>query len=211
MRPLLILLVSLFCPFAAAATSSAREQVQQGLVAYDLGRFPEALERFSEAYRLDPRPAFLFNIAQCHRHLGHWEKAAFFYRRYRSHFAGSAHDAMIVELIAEVEQKLAEAPNAPGAIAARVLMGADEMADGPRHARGFANAASTPTAAHLDALPSSAAAAIPAEVIRTDDPLTQRWWFWAAIGTAAVAAGAGVYAATAPDPRSSTLGTMDFR
>lgn len=211
MRPLLILVLSLICPLAIAATSSAREQVQQGLVAYDLGRFPEALEKFSEAYRLDPRPAFLFNIAQCHRHLGQWEKAAFFYRRYRSHFAGSAHDAMIVDLIAEMEQKLAEAPNAPGAIAARVLMGTGDAADGARRVRAFESAVSAAGAPQLAALPSSGPAAIPANVIRTDDPLTQRWWFWAAVGTAAVAAGAGVYAATAPGPRSSTLGTMDFR
>src|SRR5438874_2068998 len=50
--------------------------------AYDLGQFDEALRDFSEAYRLKPLPGILFNLAQCHRQMRSYERAAFFYRRY---------------------------------------------------------------------------------------------------------------------------------
>ncbi len=48
----------------------AREAYQAASQHYDLGEFQQALELFKEAYRNYEEPAFLFNIAQCHRALG---------------------------------------------------------------------------------------------------------------------------------------------
>ncbi len=105
------------------AETRARQYFAEGTVAYDLGEFQKALQAYSEAYRLAPRPALLFNVAQCHRQLGQYERAAFFYRRYL-HLAGQdAADAGLArELLAEVETKasrkgerLASAPRASDA------------------------------------------------------------------------------------------------
>src|SRR4051794_24258540 len=49
---------------------------------YALGRFEEALKHFERAFELKPLPEFLFNIGQCHRNLGHWERANFFFQGY---------------------------------------------------------------------------------------------------------------------------------
>ncbi len=91
------------------AETRARQHFAEGTVAYDLGEFPKALQAYSEAYRLAPRPALLFNVAQCHRQLGQYERAAFFYRRFL-HLSGqdAANAGLARELLAEVETRAAE-------------------------------------------------------------------------------------------------------
>src|SRR3954467_1330851 len=110
---LLLLLACLSLPAFAAKDSKAeaREQVARALKAYDLGYFTDALAAYSEAYRLDARPAFLFNIAQCHRQLNEPERSAFFFKRYLSYFPeGKAPNEKVVkDLIAEMEAKVAAA------------------------------------------------------------------------------------------------------
>ena len=67
---------------ADEAAEAARAAYQQGIQHYNLAEFEEALKAFTEAYRKKPDPVFLFNIAQCHRHLGRFQDAAFAFRRY---------------------------------------------------------------------------------------------------------------------------------
>ncbi|MCY1017282.1 tetratricopeptide repeat protein [Pyxidicoccus sp. MSG2] len=75
---------------------------------YDLGNFNDALSGYSEAYRLVPEPALLFNIGQCHRQLGQYERAAFFYRRYLALDPESPDAPLVNELIQTMEAKQAE-------------------------------------------------------------------------------------------------------
>ncbi len=83
-----VALVGLLASSAALARPPGKDEVQakaryaeaQGL--YDTGQFEEALQGYSDAYELKPLPGFLFNIGQCHRQLGNWERARFFYKRY---------------------------------------------------------------------------------------------------------------------------------
>ena len=73
---------------AAEASASVQAEFQQGENAYNLGHFEESRLAFERAYQLDPLPAILFNIGQCYRQLGAYDRAAFFYQRYleaRSH------------------------------------------------------------------------------------------------------------------------------
>lgn len=48
---------------ASAAEAEARALFEAGSVAFNQGRFEDALERFEQAYRLSHRPALLYNIA----------------------------------------------------------------------------------------------------------------------------------------------------
>ncbi len=80
---------------------------------YDLGNFEGALGGYSEAYRLHPAPALLFNIGQCHRQLGQYERAAFFYRRYLALEPDSPDAPLVTQLIQQMEAKQAEAPQSP--------------------------------------------------------------------------------------------------
>jgi tetratricopeptide (TPR) repeat protein len=95
------------------ADKLAKQKFQEGQTAYDVGQFDEALTAYTEAYKLKALPAFLFNIAQCHRQLKNWERAAFFYRRYLKLSPNAPNADQTRELLAEVEKRAAEAPSSP--------------------------------------------------------------------------------------------------
>jgi hypothetical protein len=95
-------------PPSAESEQLARAEFERAQRAYDLGRFETAIGHYSRAYELMPLPAFLFNIAQCHRLLGDYAQAAFFYRRYLD-LAGSPSNAPLTrELLSEMEQRQSE-------------------------------------------------------------------------------------------------------
>lgn len=60
----------------------ARAAFERGRTLYRLTRFDEALTEFAAAYQLLPEPAFLYNIAQCQRELGHDVAAVKAYEQY---------------------------------------------------------------------------------------------------------------------------------
>src|SRR5260370_40929512 len=86
-----------------ATEMRAREQFSAGQAAYANGRYEQALGAFSEAYGLQPVPGFLFNIAQCHRQLGTYERAAVFYQQYLDLSPSSANTATVRALLSEIE------------------------------------------------------------------------------------------------------------
>ncbi len=72
-------------------------------------QFDEALNFYQAAYQLKPLPGFLFNIAQCHRFAGRYEKAIHFYNRYLSS-GSSVHSRTDVEKVLRyVTEKLSQA------------------------------------------------------------------------------------------------------
>jgi tetratricopeptide (TPR) repeat protein len=85
------------------------------MVEYDAGEFDKALEDATRAYELDPRPELLFNLGQCHRALGHWQQAEFFYRgflRQRPDSEARAKVEKLVDKMVAKQQELAP-PAAP--------------------------------------------------------------------------------------------------
>lgn len=193
----------------AAEKAKAKKEYQAAQKQYDLGNFREALTGFSEAYRLDPRPPFLFNIGQCHRMLGEHERAVFFFDRFLSFYPpGKApNDKLVRELLAEEEAKV-KAAQAPPPEAPR--------AEPPPPV------APPPPALEPAPFPSGAAAAPPpppllpkdepVTTVETEGGITSKWWFWTAVGV--VAAGAiagGAIAVAKPQPRGTTLPDGDFR
>ncbi len=193
----------------AADKAKAKAEYQRAQKSYDLGNFKEALTGYSEAYRLDARPAFLFNIGQCHRMLGEHERAVFFFDRFLSFYPpGKApQDKLAHELLAEEEAKL------------KVERATKEEVPPPA-------APTQPVAAPPPALepaPFPVAAPPPAPPLIAPEPaagvehhegsgITSKWWFWAAVGV--VAAGAittGAVLVAKPHPRDTTLPAGDFR
>jgi tetratricopeptide (TPR) repeat protein len=65
-----------------AAVALARRHATQGNANYNLDRFAEALAEYRAAYLTASDPALLYNIAQCHRRLGHRRDALDYYRKY---------------------------------------------------------------------------------------------------------------------------------
>lgn len=213
----------------AAATGDAeraRAAFQDGKQEYDLGHFEKALSRYDEAYRLDPKPAILFNIAQCHRLLGNYERSAFFYRRFLALGDAKGEAKTLAEsLLREVELKQAEVESARKAEReARRLRELEQAraaaaraeAEQARKKKEVTQVAPADAPVRLQG-PSTDAAAPVALNEGSQQPavdsggITKQWWFWTAVGVAAAGVGTGVWFATAPQPSPTTLGTRTLR
>ncbi|HUB05999.1 MAG TPA: protein kinase [Myxococcales bacterium] len=88
---------------------AARSRAEAAQIAYDVGHFGRALELFSLAYEFAPQPSLLFDIAQCHRQLGHAERALFFYRRYLARAPAGADLHQARKLIEKVKEMRSDA------------------------------------------------------------------------------------------------------
>ncbi|HXU83741.1 MAG TPA: hypothetical protein VN914_20245, partial [Polyangia bacterium] len=85
---------------------AARAHFDKAEKAFNLGHFEAALTSYQAAYEALPLPAFLFNIAQCHRNLRNREQAVFFYQRYLSLAPDAPNRPVVEELIAEQKRQL---------------------------------------------------------------------------------------------------------
>lgn len=100
---------------------AARVHFSRGTRLYEVGEYKQALEEFKAAHLAKPDPAFLYNIAQCHRQMGDLEQTSIMYGRYLAANPGAKNRAEVEARIAEIEEALAaakqkstaEAANAP--------------------------------------------------------------------------------------------------
>ena len=104
-------------PPPSEAEILARTEFNLAQREYDLGRFSSAIAHYSKSYEAMRLPELLFNIAQCHRHLGQYDKAAFFYRRYLDLSGTPPNASLTRELLAEMEQRVKEKTDAERALA----------------------------------------------------------------------------------------------
>jgi tetratricopeptide (TPR) repeat protein len=65
------------------AIARAQEYFEKGKVAFQLGKFEEAIVWFEKAYEETQYPDFLLNIAQSYKQLHRCDKAIFFYKQYK--------------------------------------------------------------------------------------------------------------------------------
>jgi tetratricopeptide (TPR) repeat protein len=185
----------------------ARALFKEGQTAYDIGQFARALDLYAEAYKARPLPGFLFNIAQCHRQLGNFKEAGFFFGRF---IDNSKPETANVELARELaldmnrREKLAED--------AEEKRRAEE-------ATAAARAADAPLAANLDPSQPNPLLPPPPPPPIEEPPVYQKGWFWGVVlGGAALVAGGVVAAVVANQPRvlaytptSTTLPDIDAR
>jgi tetratricopeptide (TPR) repeat protein len=167
---------------ALAAPSRKEIQARQEFAA---GRYAAALELFAELYAQTLHPTYLRNIGRCHQELGDPDKAIGSFRQYlaKAHDLKPAERQEIEGFIGEMEalkRKREEAarpappPPPPVSLAAR----------------------------NPDPSPPPAMVAMPAQPEAESTPVYGRWWFWALVGGAVVAGGAGLWA-------SGALGSKD--
>ena len=91
---------------ANPALDEAKKLTAKASIEYDVGHFDQALELYTKAYERYPKPALLFDIGQCHRQLGHHERAVFFFQGYLRGQPEAANREMVEKFIAESQQKL---------------------------------------------------------------------------------------------------------
>ncbi len=61
---------------------AAKKAFGEGKALYDEGKFPEAVEKFKESYRLSTNPLLLYNIGHTLDQAGVKDKALFYYRKF---------------------------------------------------------------------------------------------------------------------------------
>ena len=88
---------------SADLMASAKQHTKQGTAFYNLDRQADALAEYEAAYLAVPDPALLFNIAQCHRKLGHDKEALAFYKTYLRNAPRAANRADVEKRIQEIE------------------------------------------------------------------------------------------------------------
>ena len=199
-----LLLVAIAVGAAAPATAAGagpdrpgRARFEMAETKFNLGRFAEAAVDYQAAYEAEPLPAFLFNIGQCYRNVGDYERAQFYFRRYVELAPRSQNRPDAEHLIAEME-RLGEARGAavtvPAATTAVSLAAPGAAGVGGEAAPAFA--------------PSIARAGDGGETRR---PFYRRPWFW--VGGAAVVAAAAVTVGilATRDDRQPSLRTIDAR
>lgn len=208
--PLLIALSA--APAPDDATESARAHFSEGVTQYKLARFDTALASFESAYEAKPLPGFLFNIAQCHFQLAHYDKAIFFYEGYLHGRPDAPNRQAVSERIEEAKRMLAsrQAAAPPSSAAADDSGRNEETLDAVRRAEDVAR--------RLEKKLEAADERPPAET--TSSPPYLLWGAVGATGAAAAAAttaavvGGGLVlfvVATQPDlmQPSGSLGTLD--
>jgi tetratricopeptide (TPR) repeat protein len=204
-------LLSLFCALSlcvfsirpALAAPSKREL--QGREAFAAGQYEQALTIFAELYAKSLHPTYLRNIGRCHQSLGNADKAIASFRDYLRKAKGlkAAEKKEVQGFIAEMEElktkqeteqrereaqarKAAEVPALPPVPVKPAPTARDERDDtkiAPLPLMtGVSGAGAGSQALQFESTPSSAAST-------PSTPLYQNWWFWAALGVVAVAAG----------------------
>ena len=195
--PCLLLAVVLAArPAVAASTEEkvkARELYQSGLVHYDLKEYVEALAAFKDAYRIIQDPAFLYNIAQCHRRLGQNPEALDFFRNYLRRSPSAPNRGEVERRIQEIEREIAAdrngrpPPPPPPTTVPREKAPPPVLMPPPAETtHGPSSTGSTP--------PGLATAPAPAAVDLSASPPPEkssgavytRWWFWASVGAVVV-------------------------
>ena len=110
-RLALVLLALLWGAGAAVAgedpETRARALFKRAEVHFSLGEFKQALRLYKEAYRVKQLPEFLFNIGQCHRHLGRCRDAVFYFRQFLLRQPRAPEVKQVNDLILECEAKMA--------------------------------------------------------------------------------------------------------
>ena len=90
------------------ALADARQHFLAGQDYYSQGRYEKAVEEFEEAYRLDPRPLLLYNIAQAHEKMGHLVKAVDYLKRYLEADPDTDERTTLLNKVANLEARIAK-------------------------------------------------------------------------------------------------------
>ncbi len=199
-----------FATAHADPKQDAKPHVLAGDHQYQVGRFDAALAEYSEAYELYSTPPLLFNIAQCHRGMKNWERAIFFFDGYLAARPQATNRKIVEDLIAEAQAELDRVRDAEAA--ARRRASADEELRQHTVQLRIDEDQRSRTDAERQKLEDSRRLV----VARRAEPerLTGKWWFWTAVGSAALIAGGTAYyfsGSTTMVPPTGSLGGLDRR
>src|SRR5688572_13706765 len=88
----------------------AKALYDKGNVQYNLGRWKEAIDLFTQAYEAYDNPDLLFNIGQAYRQDGNCSRAIFFYKRYLALKPNAPNRAEVEKFIEKLQPGCVEQP-----------------------------------------------------------------------------------------------------
>jgi tetratricopeptide (TPR) repeat protein len=206
-------LCGLWAAPSLADPARARAHVDLAQRYIEVNEYRKAIAEFKLAHIEEPDPAFLYNIAECLRHLGEAPDALVFYRRFLLLSPANAPARASVEKrIAELQARLRDAQGGAGPVG--LLPPAAPSASGSSSSseRSIQPAVLEPTPSNVTVAPAptptSAPAFAPGLVASGDAasapsrdaaanrsrPFYKRAWFFAVVGGALVAGAIGVWA-----------------
>ena len=206
MNTLAFIITLLASDVAARPGQALFERAQ---ASFSQGRFDEARADYQAAYDAEPLPAFLFNIAQCYRNMGDYERAQLYFHRYTLRDPRGPNREAAERLAAEMS-KLADAR--------RNERDAKSPQDEPAAAPSSAAAVTTPTvttppdpAAGKRQSPALLVARDNGQPAPTSRPIYRRGWFWAGVGGVVLVGAAAAAIALSADQPQGTLPPIDTR
>jgi tetratricopeptide (TPR) repeat protein len=218
------LVIALLCTSLASRAhadgkDAARPHVAAADTAYKLGSFEAALAEYSKAYELFPAPAILFNLAQCHMNLKHWDLAIFFYEGYLRARPDAKNRALVEDRLREAHAALDVEAREREAQRVQDEAAAAEQARAAEDERLRAEAALRHEEEVRAAAERQRLADQQLEIVlgreqqQHRNAIYRKWWFWSLVGSAAIVAGGTTYyfAATKTVEPSGTLGAVDRR
>jgi tetratricopeptide (TPR) repeat protein len=204
--------------------AEAKLQVDKAELSYKLGRFEDALQA----------PALLFNMGQCQKNLGNYDRAIFFFEGYLREATNPDRRRLAQELLDESrkdlerQQALALQPPPESAAAATPDAGATSAtASPPDGGVGGASDAAVAATTGNEPMPPAVELAARAPVLQEplSEPtlllnqpaghpdveedrapgLTHRWWFWTALAAGTLAIAAGAIVYYETGPTTTVL------
>jgi tetratricopeptide (TPR) repeat protein len=178
---------------AAGGAEDARAYNEKATAAFALGRYGEAATFFEKAFEMKTDPALLYNAAQAHRMAGNKERALALYQNYLRVYGAKGKRTDVEAHIEELKKAIAhdqEVANSPptntepiGGGQPEPGVASDQPAAPPLVPAAPLPAATAtgPAAAVLVAQPAPASA-------EDNRSLTQKPWFWVAVGAGVAAA-----------------------
>ena len=192
-RLLGIICLCLLPRLAIADAAQARVHYERGRSFFEVDEYRKAIPEFKAAHVQKPDPAFLYNIAECHRRLGEVADALAFYRRFLATAPAGDRTRPIVE------QRIAElgtvADDSKPAATEATPAGAGGLALNP-----------PPPGGDPPAVVIEQPAQTPAPQAR---PFYTRPWFLATVGAVVVATAIAIWGLSrAPEPPDTALGNQ---
>ncbi len=181
---------------------------ERAQASFSQGKFDEARADYQAAYDVEPLPAFLFNIAQCYRNMGDYERAQLYFHRYTVREPRGPNRPAAERLAAEMS-KLAEArrhelaanspTGEPGAAPSGAAVTTPPLTPPPDQAAGNRQ---TPLLAVRDSGQPAPA---------SSPPIYRRGWFWAGVGGVVLLGAAAAALTLSTDQPHGTLSPIDTR
>ncbi len=175
-----------------AVAGAAKQDI--GLTAKHLakGEHQQALEALTRAYEVEPLAELLFLMAQCHSALGNHEGAMFYFEGFMAKRPDSDRFAEAEKRLARAREALAAQQAAEENDVAAASPGSDPEPAAPGDEQLDAPAEVETLAATSPTLGGGSPSGSTSLKVEESPAVYERWWFWTAIGGAAVLAGTGV-------------------